>query len=271
MAANKKEVLNPVELVKLLDSEENELFWGIKERIPAAAGKAFTFTLDVTTKWITFWWSDRDFFPRWKVNNRRTENPSLKTHKLKPYVTYERQDVCFKDERTKRPTGSFISADYKSGYRLTVHVSEYFSRSIYTALYSNAFAFRDKLLNSHRELLYEIGKYGSFSLIETYRLTSTKLSFFVDFTGVWKSEPCSYGKDQYEDNIGNRFFTYDMANLSSIGECYGMALALVEVYMPEWIKHGYKLNVEFYEARKAKNCIGVSYWVTPEEPVLKAW
>ena len=69
------------------------------------------------------------------------------------------------------------------------------------------------------------------------------------------------------DTSCSYFRNYGMRDLTDILERYGFALAIIEIYRPEWEKCG-KIDIQISIEEQAV-CVNVS--VVKEKPTLNSW
>ena len=172
-------------------------------------------------------------------------------------ITIEKDAPCLLcDERTEelhyRRKGKYLAA-YLEGQRVFLTVSNEYASRIFKEVYANiGIPFRDRLLSKHQDILNGIVEYLGTSTYEEN-----------DFTVYKGSVDCSFHSDPYY------FKDVYMKPLSSIGQMYGMALALIETLK----EYDFEWNNYLYTISEEDCCIRVDYSRSEElaEQNLKEW
>lgn len=167
--------------------------------------------------------------------------------KTSPCVLHDGR-VASKFQRRKKKKVS-----YKEGQRVYLTVSNEYASRIFKEVYTDiGMPFRNKLLSKHQVILNEIVEYLGTS---TYGENS--------FTVYEGAIDCSFHSDAYY------FKDVYMKPLSSIGQMYGMALALIETLK----KYDFEWNNYLYTISAEDGCIHVDYSRSEElaESNLKDW
>lgn len=154
--------------------------------------------------------------------------------------------------------GKFGSARDKKGYIIVVTVPERISAQCYAEVYANeGLPFRDYLLKNHRSLLLEICR--------DYRFDQRYGSeFYISRSGM--AEAVNYNGDWYV-----HFKDYGMENLSSPAQCYGFALAVLEILKTDIFKDYPLKNISFSHHNSTVESIGVRFTKVRETPTLNKW
>ena len=167
--------------------------------------------------------------------------------KTSPCVLYDGR-VSSKLQRRKKKKVS-----YKEGQRVYLTVSNEYASRIFKEVYTDiGIPFKNRLLSKHQDILNEIVKYLGTSTYEENNFTVYKGS--VD---------CSFHSDPYY------FKDVYMKPLSSIGQMYGMALALIETLK----EYDFEWNNYLYTISEDDGCICVDYSYSEELVAnnLKDW
>ena len=173
-------------------------------------------------------------------------------------VTIEKSAPCLLcDERTKdlhchKYKGKYLAA-YLEGQRVYLSISNEYATRIFKELYTDiGIPFRDRLLSKHQDILNEIVEYLGTSAYEE-----------DSFTVYAGAVDCSFRLDAYY------FKDVYMKPLASIGQMYGMALALIETLK----KYDFEWNNYLFTISEEKRCIRVDYSRSEElaEQNLKEW
>ena len=249
---------------------EKELRQRIQNGLLTYGGKPFAFTIEVVTEVIGYERHSYDLLPKmWKrkggSRNSNKENFQKAIRMLPSSITAEYQYKCFCDKR-QTETGS--STVVQNGYIITVRVSEVYSSEHYKKYATKGLPFRDKLLSNHKELIRKISGFdGSYHFIDkelvfgSEAFKSSAARFYVTPTGVGTSSVLDV------DAHGNLFADYGMCNLNDISECYGFALAIIEIYRPVWEQYG----VLDTQIEVIGNSIFVQAKAIRSKPILNSW
>ena len=253
---------------------ENELRTRIEDGILTNGGKSFSFTLEITTYLKSFERRETDFFPKmWKLKSvDHTDNLSKfkKALRMLPSsITAEYQYIDYGDSRpTSTPRDGYASI--AKGYIVTVTVSEAYASEWYKKHLAAGLPFRDKLLSEHKELVKKMAGFNTgynFSWHNPHfsfspnSCESSVQRFYVTTIGIGDSWALDV------DAHGYYFANYGMRHLNDMSECYGFALAIIEIYRPVWEQYG-TLDIKMKHQGEA---IGVEAKVIREKPTLKQW
>lgn len=252
----------------------------IKTGALTTCGDAFSFEMRVVSEIVQYEKPKTMVFPRWKNKDKRSYD-HLKyvrraIQKQSPNIAFTVEATCFRDDRNEK---GFGHASVENGYIILVNVPKSHSQMIYADFAKFGIPFKNKLLSNYTPLIKQIVQFDSNHIINrkpaTYYFDEGVLNpslmngyanyFFVSPSGM---------EDTYNDystGIPVLFRNFGMSVLGNIYECYGFALALVEIYCPIWAEYGeliitYELNERYNEEG-----ILVRFGVRKHKPSLKAW
>ena len=150
--------------------------------------------------------------------------------------------------------------EYMEGPQVFLTVSDDFASQIYQERYIDVgIPFRDRILSKHQEILKELTKH----IVPSY-CSEAMYNDYIDFFVVYKDSVYgSFGEKSFH------FRTVGMRSLDSIGQMYGMALALIDTlkeYNCGWNDFHFKIS-------EKDCCIRVDYFYSKElaEQNLKEW
>lgn len=239
----------------LLENIQKEIQTGILTN----QGKSFTFTYNVTT--VVRYYQRSKLFPKLyrqkdTIRYRNIFTLKLVLGKLPSSITTEYKKCLFNELGEGPWINGYTSVS--KGYRVTFHVPEEYASEQYKKYAKTALPFRDKLLSTHKDLLNTIlfSKFHD----ELYHSFLNRC-FYVTPTGVG-----DYSKLGV-DTISIYFSGYGMRNLKDISECYGFALAAIEILRSKWEQHGtYKTEISI-----EGQSIRVENSFVEKEPTLHSW
>lgn len=217
-------------------------------------GKAFTIVRDYRTEETAYervkggFFSKSDYWKKSKYGNY-TFYPDIDSHckSIPKECSYFRESVVISDSRNSSMSNKAIKV---TGYRLTINVPEYYSSEIYETKYANiGVPFKEKLLAQHHLLMERLTIYDDRRYLmhhieesmkaEMARIYATESTIFVCVNGISRHSPNdSEFVDYGRIDLGIMFSDYAMPDLDGIAQCYGMALAIIEILKPKWEKCG---------------------------------
>ena len=243
----------------------NELCTRIENGILTNGGRCFSFTLEITTYVRSFERHETVFFPKmWKQKSvDHTGNLSAFKKALRMLPSSITAEYQYKDFGDSRPTSKTSWASIAEGYIVTVNVSEAYASEWYKKHVAAGLPFRDKLLSEHKELVKKIAGYNDSCqyVKKELKYEGSIARFYVTPTGVGES----YSLDV--ESHGNYFAHYGMRNLNDMSECYGFALAIIEIYRPVWEQYG-ALDIKMKHGGES---ICVEVEAIRGKPTFKPW
>ena len=198
-------------------------------------------------------------------------------------ITYTSQKEIVKDERQLLKRGQVKHAQLIIRRIYRIGISQRYAEQIYNDVFgAGENAFKNKLLHEHTHILeeivnrYKLGEAHKSNLV--YREYSALQTFDVELSGIERTFT-TYGDESFTSSIG--YHEFGMKNLSNITQCYGMALAIVDVLKRTiWVDKTVDIKITYYcwaPNKYNRNCeyIQVSYdfgrKTETGTPVLKDW
>lgn len=243
-------------------------------------GDAFYFEICVVSEIITYEKSSLKLIPRWQRKKKSSYNHlhfvKNAIKKISPDISYEVSETCFSDEREKKDGGF---ANVENGYIVFVSVPHSYSKMVYDNFAKIGKPFQNKLLSSHTQLLKKIVQFDSNRIIkrkpEAYLFDKGIVipSLMGGYANYFFVSPNGM-EDTYNDcasSIPIDFRSFGMTPLRNIYECYGFAMALVEIYRPIWEQHGELIIIYETNELYGEEGILVRFGVRKDKPKLQVW
>ena len=238
-------------------------------------GKAFSFELRLVTQECSFKSEPRVFGKgnKWVRIGTDSYNNLVQFQKAfqqyKKHLSLSLEYGCLVDERTS--SGPIAKSQH--GYVAVINVPEEYSQEIYKTYAQAAMPFRDRLLAQHKQLLIQMTN----SLIDAE--PGTPNGEWI-LGCVFVSPDSIYNQHHDRDDVFRRhiktFADFGMSPLVSVQQCYGVALALMEIYQTGWAQFGVpklEISVDHGENHSYINdefiAIKLQYSVKREKPEVQ--
>lgn len=232
--------------IPLLDYKFEEINRIIHSGALTALGKEFSFEVNISihhanrSNKTKLFETTRQRIKRFESNENGEDNKVLQVfrHSLEINSSLITHTISLNGIKEHTLVRDLIT-HFESQYTAVVTVPESCSRKIYQEYMAIAIPFKEKLLCEHIELLKKIyPTIPSINAISDINVITPniKKAFKVDKKEV--TDYCQYLGEGVCN--GNAFTSIGMRPLNNIYECYGFALALLEVYRPFWQKYNKK-------------------------------
>ena len=238
--------------------DSGKLWYEIQKGALSHQGEGFSFECDLITEQQYVQWNCHQKHSRWRFALKQKPNDGsdfewkwdiVRTRSFyddKKFdralqvfgnsISYTKQKISLDEELKKLENSTSKASGYNSvrcGYTYLFTVTDDYSRFILNENYGQGSTeFRDRLLKKHRLLLEEI-------ICAHGLLNKRDVRFAIHKNGFEIPDP--------SDSSGcwSYFCQYNMKNLNNIHECYGMALACIQI-LCEKIPHLDRLRFMMY-------------------------
>lgn len=144
------------------------------------------------------------------------------------YLLYTKENII-----KCSPEGSDVTISYHTNYQIiTIVVPQKISAKLFESYFGgDSYAFRDRLLNSHKQVLVELTAPLIHS--EPSQGKDDIYNFICIYQDLLCSAHCDLG-DPNDEKYIKRFSDFGFENLGGLKAQYGMALAIIEIYKSIW-------------------------------------
>lgn len=244
----------------------SQLWQKINSNALTFEGQSFSFEIEIVTKSILYDYNANSLFPRWKKGPQTSYKERFiqfdqAVNQMPNGFTFTKQYLVLKDGRDRLLSFGRV----EEGYKITCNVDSMLSYKIYDSYAKIAIPFKEKLLRNHYELLQKLHYSDFLNKIDPPEVCSPSSGRII--TRGFQVLP--NGISGMGESI-RHFSDFGMANLKNTGECYGMALALIEAKRSTWEKQG-ELRLSF---GAFSDSISASYWLDATNhtrPKLTEW